>query len=375
MIAPSLKIVESNRVKNNLFVRIKAKDDQFNLSKLNVFNNDVPVYGRRGIQLSASKSIDTLIKIELANGSNKITLNIENSSGTRSLNQYKQLMLSEQAQSSDLYLITLGVSEYLDSSFNLRFAAKDAYDINNFFSSSDEYRKIRRLYLANHQVTKSSLDSIQDFVKEAGINDVVIIFFAEHYLLDKDYNYIYATDDIDFQNPHLNGITFTAIEDLLDMVKSHRKLLLMDTCHIGEVDEDDLSEIEESTVEMENINFRSVGSKNKSLKVLADQSASEMSKSLFLDLRKGTGTTVISSAGGVEFAFESSAWNNGLFTYCLINSIKNGKSDLNDDKSVSISELRETLREEVTKMSNGFQKPSMRLSNIETDFEIWRYAD
>lgn len=98
-----------------------------------------------------------------------------------------------------------------------------------------------------------------------------------------------------------------------------------------------------------------------------------MNKELFIDLRKGTGTTIISSAGGVEFAFESSAWNNGLFTFCLLNNLKNRKADLNNDEVVRISELRKTVQEEVYNLSNGFQRPTSRLDNIQSDFIIWNY--
>lgn len=41
----------------------------------------------------------------------------------------------------------------------------------------------------------------------------------------------------------------------------------------------------------------------------------ELMQELFADLRRGTGAIVISSASVKEFAFESDAWHNGVFTY------------------------------------------------------------
>tara|TARA_B100000508_G_scaffold48272_1_gene37529 strand:+ start:81612 stop:84797 length:3186 start_codon:yes stop_codon:yes gene_type:complete len=370
--APELSIYETKRIKDKLLIRIKADDENLEIHKLNVFNNDVPVFGRKGLSIMPTDHLDTIIKIQLASGQNKISLNVENVNGIKSLNAYESKFYSNQAQTCDLYIVTLGVSNYENESFNLKYAAKDANDVMSFFGESKDYRAIHKMTLIDHQVTKAVLDSIESFISASTVNDVLVFFIAGHGLLDKDYNYIYATHDIDFDDPSVKGISFNELEELLDAAKSHRKLLLMDTCHSGEVDKDEVDQITETTVDIDNIQFRSIG-RNTSIQKVKKGAISEMSKSLFLDLRKGTGTTVISSAGGVEFAFESSAWNNGLFTYCLINNIKNQKSDLNNDRSVSVSELRNILQEEVYRLSKGFQKPTMRLSNISADFSVWRY--
>ncbi len=371
--APELKITDTKRVKNICYVRICATDENVKLKKLNIYNNDVPVFGRDGLKVTQSKTIDTVLQVPLANGMNKISTNIENKDGARSLSSFEYIDYSSQAQKSNLYVISLGVSKYEDENYNLKFAAKDANDINTFFAGSKNYNEIKRLQFVNEQVNKKSLDSIKACVQCATVNDVVIFFIAGHGVLDKDYNYIYATHDIDFKQPELKGISFSELEEILDLVKSHKKLLLMDTCHSGEFDKDELNEVETVTANVENIQFRSVGSRSDELSKTSKRSASEMSKALFTDLRKGTGTTIISSAGGVEFAFESSAWNNGLFTYCLLNSLANKGADENKDEKVRISELRKTLQEEVYELSKGFQRPTMRLSNIETDFIIWSY--
>jgi len=92
---------------------------------------------------------------------------------------------------------------------------------------------------------------------------------------------------------------------------------------------------------------------------------------LFNDLRKGTGATVISSAGGVEYAMESSEWKNGLFTYCLLMGMKNRKADLNNDGYINLIELQTYVTEKVKALSHGKQIPNTRIQNLELDFRIW----
>src|SRR5690606_1989528 len=112
--------------------------------------------------------------------------------------------------------------------------------------------------------------------------------------------------------------------------------LLIDACHSGEIDKDEV-ELAEIEVEANNgLQFRVVG--NSSSPKLGTQNTSELTKSLFSDLRKGTGATVISSAGGMEFAMEGDDWNNGLFTYCFIYGMNSMEADDNTDGEIWLSE-------------------------------------
>ena len=144
----------------------------------------------------------------------------------------------------------------------------------------------------------------------------------------------------------------------------------MDTCHSGEVEEDDLTVSDETTTDenSDDVMFRAVGPK---LNTVSGMSPSKMMKELFVDLRKGTGTTVISSAGGAEFAMESNEWKNGLFTYCLLFGLRNGSADLDKDGKIMLSELQLYTTDRVTQLSKGKQTPTTRIQNIQLDYQIW----
>jgi hypothetical protein len=94
-------------------------------------------------------------------------------------------------------------------------------------------------------------------------------------------------------------------------------------------------------------------------------------KELFADLRRGSGATVISSAGGAEYAIEGAEWNNGVFTFCLINGLREMKADLNKDGAVSLSEIEEYLQVKVPELTQGKQKPTSRAENLSSDFRVW----
>lgn len=211
---------------------------------------------------------------------------------------------------------------------------------------------------------------MSDFLKPALIDDQVIIFIAGHGVLDANLDYFFATYDMDFKNPALHGIAYDQIEDLLDGIKPLKKTLLIDACHSGEIDKEEL-ELAQNETETEDlaVTFRAVG--NNVQKQLNSDNTFELTKSLFSDLRKGTGATIISSAGGMEFAIEGDDWNNGLFTYCFLNGIKSKEADTNKDGEIWLSEVQVYVSRKVAQHSGGLQQPTSRAENQTVDFRLW----
>lgn len=102
-------------------------------------------------------------------------------------------------------------------------------------------------------------------------------------------------------------------------------------------------------------------------------------KVLFADLRESTGANIISSAGGGEFAIEGEMMKNGkivkikngIFTFSVIEALLNENADIDNNKNITVSELRTYIFEQVSKLSAGYQNSTSRKENTEFDFKVW----
>jgi uncharacterized caspase-like protein len=374
---PEMNIKNKNFDEATHLVKVSytAKDAKYKLDRINIFINDVPVYGTKGMEIKAQSLMEfsNEVSLELSPGKNKIQFSVLNEKGVESLKETFVVINKEQTK-PDLYIMTIGVSSYLDKKFNLNYAAKDAEDVAAFFEKSNLYNKVYVNKLINEQVTKENiLKAKSTFLKNAQTRDVVMVFAAGHGVLDKNMNYYYATHNMDFNNPSNSGISYEELEEILNGIKPMKKLFFMDSCHSGELDKDDYVVTENNTKsETGEVKFRAAGDVAVEAKSeLNLNQSSQLASDLFADLRRGSGATIISSAGGAEFAMESSVWKNGLFTFCFLSGLKDMAADANKDGSVMLSELEAYVYDKVSELSKGKQVPTARRENLEFDFRIW----
>lgn len=356
-------------------LQLKLSDRLYPLDRINIWVNDVAVFGAQGYSLrnKETKIYEATHTVQLARGKNKIQVSVLNQNGAESYKKTVEIESSAGKEIPDLYIVALGVSQHQQSEYNLEFAKKDALDLCKTFELSPYFSKVHSKTVTNDEVKLENLEEIKPFFMNADINDVVVLFIAGHGVLDDNFDYYFASYDMDFQDPASRGIPYDRIENLLDGIRALRKLLFIDTCHSGELDEEDLQEAEEGEEGEEgDLKFRGVG-KNVKYKdtPLGLKSTNELMKSLFTDLRRGTGATVISSSGGTEYSIEGGEFKNGLFTYCMLTGLKSRKADLNRDKIITVRELQIYVREQVSQLSSGRQTPTSRIQNNELDYRIW----
>ncbi len=355
-------------------ISINSSDEKYTINQINVYVNDTPVYGEEGYRPpSKVKSLRKVIKVPIIQGTNKIQVSCINSNGTESFYDTKEIIREVAESNHDFYFVAIGVSDYKDSRFNLTYPTKDANDMLKKLSESNGlYRKIYSKTLLNEEVNLENIKALKSFFNKCRPDDVAAIFIAGHGLLDENFDYFFGTHDIDFENPSVNGLPYDEIHQLLNSIKAYRKLLIMDTCHSGELDKEEVeSGGENPEIEEGDIEFRAAGASVQLKDAFGFENSLELTQDLFSDTRKGSGATVISSAGGAEYAMESDTWKNGLFTYSFLTGLTNNKADLNKDGMVQISEIRTYVNKEVAKLSGGKQVPSSREENISSDFPIY----
>jgi WD40 repeat protein len=350
---------------NKAEIRITATDET-GLRKCQVKVDGVPTFMTKKYHFG-KKNIDTTLVLELQGGINKIEVTAINIDNVSSLNKSIYVRYDKKPSKPNLYFIGIGVSEYMDTTKNLKYATKDILDVEKTLLKSKTFNKTYTMTMFNQGVVKDSLAKIDDFLADAEVSDAVIIYYAGHGMLNKELEYYLATYNNDFFKPETNGIAYQFLEDKLINCNSRKKLLFLDACHSGEVDTAN-AVIQNGDVEIgRDIIFRNAGG------VAIEQGESlDAVKAVFADLKESNGITVISSAGGADYAVESDQWENGAFTYCLTRGLKTGQSDLDANGVTTVSDLLLYLQINVPILTNGYQVPTYRTENIDNDFVLWK---
>lgn len=361
---PQISLVNQSEIKpltniDSLSLKIKKRS---NVATLLVYINGVPV-----LKNNNKEDININTTLKLNEGLNTITIIGKDGNGIESDPIILEVTNTKKAATSNIYYVGIGVSSYLDASMNLKFADKDVKSISKILTEKFKGRTLIDT-LNNKNATKENILALKEKLKKSKINDIVIISFSGHGLVDDNQDFYFATHDIDFNNPNERGMSYNDIQFLLEDIPARKKILLLDACHSGEIDEED-----NVTEVLDNDNVKSYlpegakGTITKSSRIGLNNSF-ELMQSLFYDLDRGNGSFVISAAGGKEYAFESKDWGNGVFTYSFIKAIQ--ELSEKDDEKINISELKDYIYRSVTRLTKNKQKPTSRSENLEWDWVL-----
>jgi hypothetical protein len=352
------------------------------LAILRVSVNGVPVK-KLHLPQSIKQKQDRLLSlwIPLVNGQNNISITADDSEGASSLPAEIVIELLSNRGKPNLYLFTVAINNYMNPDLNLHYAVKDARDIIHFFSNDKRFANVFVDSLFNTNVTTSSVSDLRKKLQRAKRDDMVIVFFAGHGLLDENLDFRFATWGVDLNKPGETAILYQDIERLLDGIKPINKLLLMDACHSGSIDKDEISETTERLIRERYGDERAIVKQQTFEKIqhnvfksgMIDRESFETMQDLFIAEGSETGAQVVVATAGDSYAIESNEWQNGFFTYALLSGLKTGRADQNQDRRVTVDEIIHYLKDEVKRMSEGKQVPRLRAENPENYFELWKY--
>ncbi|RZK60150.1 MAG: caspase family protein [Pedobacter sp.] len=355
--------------KQQLTLQVKGKDESYNLDRFNVWVNENPIFGMRGISLKNKKrrEIDTTIVIKLSEGNNIIETSVTNINGAES---YKMPLIinfkPEKPSSIKLFFVGIGIDQFSQSQNNLQWSVKDI---------RDQAKALKIKYgdeiiidtLFNQQVTIANVIALKEKLKASEVNDKVIIAYSGHGLLSKDYDYFLSTFAVNFDKPEQNGLAYDELENLLDNIPARQKLMLIDACHSGELDKDEIIKINnaESTLAAnktqggKGVKVINTGSKKGDMKT-----SLELMQQLFVNVGRSTGATIISAAAGTQFALEKNDLKNGVFSYSILEYMQ-------ANPHATVTDLKKYVNKRVAELTAGLQVPTTRNETKNLNWKIW----
>jgi WD40 repeat protein len=356
--------IEFEQKNEKLQLAIKGVDSMYKLDRFNVWVNEVPVFGQRGVSNRKRNlnNFDTTITIKLSNGENRIETSVTNVNGTESYRMPLTVNYSPDVKQKEVtHFIGIGIDRFTDGKYNLQYSAKDIRDLA--LKLKEKYgNDILIDTLFNENVTVKNVKALKKNLEQTTENDKVIIAYSGHGLLNKEYDYYLSTYPVDFAKPEKDGLPYAELENLLDSIPARKKLMLIDACHSGEVDKEEGIAMNKKADSMglakgviiPGVKQQQVGLKN----------SFELMQSLFVNVGKSTGATIISAAAGNQFALERGDLKNGVFTFTILEAMQN-------HPTIKISELKKIVGERVEQLTNGMQKPTSRNETIAVDWDVW----
>jgi Caspase domain len=249
------------------------------------------------------------------------------------------------APGAQLHILAIGISDYGEkaTSLRLKFAAKDANDVasallatqgSEFNRKGGLYADGKPQYLHDGEADRAAifraLGSIKaNMAKDEAGQDLAVILFSGHGAIIDDRFYLlpYGVDARTPADLKASAISANDFHDeIAELAKRGRVLVLLDTCHSGAV--------------------------------TGDGSALASNADLLRSIIAASNVTVLTSSTTNEFSREDEKWNNGAFTKVLLDAL--GKdADENHDGLVSMSELTRYVATHVSGLTGDQQHPGV----------------
>jgi WD40 repeat protein len=240
-----------------------------------------------------------------------------------------------------LYVLSIGISEYEDSSLNLDVAHKDAIAVTQIFEQQQGklFREVKTRTLLNDQATRDGiLDGLDWILQESTQKDMSIIFIAGHGMNDKRNNYYFLPHDADANRLRRSGVKWFDFQDVVVSLPS-KTILMVDTCHSGNV----------------------TGKR---------RGANDMTEAIRELNTSDSGVVVMTAATGREVSQERAEWGHGAFTKALVEGLGAFQADYNSNGIVEIKELDLYITERVKTLTGGSQHPTTEIPKTLPNFPV-----
>ncbi len=231
-----------------------------------------------------------------------------------------------------LYVLAIGVGKYTHADLGkLDYSAKDARDFAAVLAPQKGllYRDVQVRRLTDAEATKDAiLDGLDWLQHQTTARDVAMLFFAGHGMDDNAGNFYFLPVGADPGRLRATAISHGEVQTTVASVPG-KIVVFMDACHSGGV--------------MRSINPNRRGGPDLT-KIINELIAAE------------NGGIVFSASTSRQYALESAAWNNGVFTKAVVEGLS-GQAKTASGGKITWKSLDLYVSERVKSLTNGAQSP------------------
>ncbi len=240
----------------------------------------------------------------------------------------------------NLYVLSIGISDYADKRYNLSYADDDALAISAFYQKQEGnlYNNVYVESLIDEEATRSNiLKKFKWIENKVQQKDVVVVFIASHGFNEDKNFYILPHDGNADQLPS-TAVNWKNFTEVLGNLPS-RTLLFLDACHSGQL----------------GVNLSQETNNTEALRNLSSEQY---------------GVVIMSGSTGSESSFEHPEWQHGAFTYALLQGMEKGLADMIPDRIVHLRELDLFVADQVHKLTKGKQHPTTQKPSTINTFPL-----
>lgn len=366
---PRIKLLHPDYNGNKLGIKLYDQGGGYGAVKVHINGKEVSEDIRGGdfdhSQDSVSLSYDITGHPFLIGGElNTIEVTALNASGYVVSRPHKIYIFPEKEATYQptLHAIIVGTSDYLGTSLDLNFPAKDATAFANSLelaaknmlgTDRTNFKVLISGAPTDQRPSKQNIQkAFEELAAKAKPKDALVMYFAGHgaNYTGEDVDFYYITEaaaNVTLKDPEIRksiAISSSELTDWIKQIPALKQVMIFDACHSGQFAEDLMTQRD-------------------------TRNASEVKA---LDRMKGrTGTYILSGSAADAVSYEASIYGQGLLTYALLFGMKG--ASLRDNKFVDVVQLFQFAADKVPQLAEnigGIQKPEIRIPKGGESFDI-----
>lgn len=244
-----------------------------------------------------------------------------------------------------LYILAVGISDYADPNLTLRYAGADAVAFAKSFEAQKGgiYREVVTRVLTDRDAGRVAiLEGLEWLEHQVTARDVAMVFLAGHGMPDEKGSFWYLPADAKPSSLRSSAVSQEELRRTLQSIPS-KAILFLDACHAGKA----AGAVASQTRGQVDINT-----------LVNELSSSE------------NGVVTFASSTGRELSEEHADWGHGAFTKALVEGIGEGKANLLQKGTITLSELDAYVVERVKTLTAGRQHSVMTRPATISNFPV-----